>query len=511
MKINLTEYLQDTILKHGDRTAVIDGDRNITYYDLDKKARTVARAITAECGCLNSPVAIYLPKGIESVYCDIAVTYSGNAYMNLDIKNPLERIGNILSLIKPRAVITDNAHAGRISGILPSDIKLINIDGLQYENIPDASFFMKRLSTLIDTDPYCIINTSGSTGTPKGVVLNHRSFIDFMSQTFDEYGFTCDDVIGSLSPLVFDIYSYELCIMMAKGATMVVIPDTYSAFPVRILELMARHKVTYIFWVPTIMVNIANMGLLDKVRLPELRLVWFAGEVFPTKQFNIWRKSLPHTGFANFYGPIEITLDCVYYNVERDLADDEPIPIGKAFRNTDILILDETDNCITEPGRDGELCVRGTSLAMGYYNNPEKTAAAFVQNPLNKSYPETIYRTGDIVFINERGEIVFKGRKDTLIKHMGYRIELGEIEHVIINTLKLVRNGCVVYNHQKKEIILFYESENDITPADFRKAIGTALPKYMIPVVYTRLEELRRNTNGKIDRLYYNNLANEKN
>lgn len=511
MKINLTEYLQDTIMKHGDRTAVIDGDRNITYCDLDKKARAVARTITVECGCLNSPVAIYLPKGIESVYCDIAVTYSGNAYMNMDIKNPLERIGNILSLIKPKAVITNNAHAGRISGILPSEIKLININGLQYEDIPDASFFMERLSALIDTDPYCIINTSGSTGTPKGVVLNHRSFIDFMSQTFDEYGFTCDDVIGSLSPLVFDIYSYELCIMMAKGATMVVIPDTYSAFPVRILELMVLHKVTYIFWVPTIMVNIANMGLLDKVRLPELRLVWFAGEVFPTKQFNIWRKSLPHTGFANFYGPIEITLDCVYYNIERDLADDEPIPIGKAFRNTDILILDETDNRITEPGRDGELCVRGTSLAMGYYNNPEKTAAAFVQNPLNKSYPETIYRTGDIVFINERGEIVFKGRKDTLIKHMGYRIELGEIEHVIINTLKLVRNGCVVYNHQKKEIILFYESENDITPADFRKAIGTALPKYMIPVVYTRLEELRRNTNGKIDRLYYNNLANEKN
>ena len=511
MKINLIEYFQETVLKEYSRTAVIDGDRNITYCDLDKKARAVARAITAECGCLNSPMAIYLPKGIESVYCDIAVTYSGNAYMNLDIKNPLERIGNILSLIKPRAVITDNAHAGRISGILPSEIELINIDGIQYEDIPDASFFMERLSALIDTDPYCIINTSGSTGTPKGVVLNHRSFIDFMSQTFDEYGFTCDDVIGSLSPLVFDIYSYELCIMMAKGATMVVIPDTYSAFPVRILELMARHKVTYIFWVPTIMVNIANMGLLDKVRLPELRLVWFAGEVFPTKQFNIWRKSLPYTGFANFYGPIEITLDCVYYNIERDLADDEPIPIGKAFRNTDILILDETDNRITEPSRDGELCVRGTSLAMGYYNNPEKTAAAFVQNPLNKSYPETIYRTGDIVFINERGEIVFKGRKDTLIKHMGYRIELGEIEHVIINTLKLVRNGCVVYNHQKKEIILFYESENDITPADFRKAIGTALPKYMIPVVYTRLEELRRNTNGKIDRLYYNNLANEKN
>ena len=511
MKINLMEYFQETILREGSRAAVIDGNRDISYECLDRKARAVAKNLVDICGCKNCPIALYLPKSIESVYSDIAITYSGNAYMNLDVKNPLERISNILSLIQPRAVITDTAHAEKISGVLPEDIKLVNIDEVTDDNVPDASFFMERLSILIDTDPYCIINTSGSTGTPKGVVLNHRSFIDFMAQTFDEYGFTCKDVIGSLSPLVFDIYSYELCIMMAKGATMVVIPDTYSAFPVKILDLMRLHKVTYIFWVPTIMVNIANMNLLSQVPLPDLRLVWFAGEVFPTKQFNIWRRSLPQTKFANFYGPIEITLDCVYYNIEREIADDEPIPIGRAFRNTDIIILDDQDARITEPGREGELCVRGTSLAMGYYNNPEKTAAAFVQNPLNRSYPEIIYRTGDMVYINDLGEIVFKGRKDTLIKHMGYRIELGEIEHVIINTLKLVHNGCVVYNHQKKEIILFYESENELSPAEFRKAIGTSLPKYMIPLKYIRLEELRRNTNGKIDRLYYNNLANETN
>ena len=251
------------------------------------------------------------------------------------------------------------------------------------------------------------------------------------------------------------------------------------------------------------------MNLLGQVNLPTLRLVWFAGEVFPTKQFNMWRHSLPQTKFANFYGPIEITLDCVYYNIEREIADDEPIPIGKPFRNTGILILDEFDTLVTEANKEGELCVRGTSLAMGYYNNPEKTSAAFVQNPLNKSYPEIIYKTGDIVFMNDYGEIVFKGRKDTLIKHMGYRIELGEIEHIIINTLKLVQNGCVVYNHKKKEIILFYESEKEITPAEFRKLIGQSLPKYMMPVVYIKLKELKRNTNGKIDRLYYNTIVNE--
>jgi acyl-coenzyme A synthetase/AMP-(fatty) acid ligase len=272
---------------------------------------------------------------------------------------------------------------------------------------------------------------------------------------------------------------------------------------------MVQHEVTYIFWVPTIMVNIANMGLLKEIPLTTLRLVWFAGEVFPTKQFNVWRKELPQVKFANFYGPIEITLDCVYYNIERVIADNEPIPIGKPFRNTGILILDENNCNITDSNKEGELCVRGTSLAMGYYNNAEKTSAAFVQNPLNHSYPETIYRTGDIVFINDLGEIVFKGRKDSLIKHMGYRVELGEIEHVIINTLKLVKNGCVVYNYQHKEITLFYENTVELSPADFRKAIANSLPKYMIPTVYYHEELLNRNTNGKIDRLYYKNKVNE--
>ena len=249
------------------------------------------------------------------------------------------------------------------------------------------------------------------------------------------------------------------------------------------------------------------MNLLENVNLPSLNTVWFAGEVFPTKQFNYWKNHLPQTLFANLYGPIEITLDCTYFIVNRTVSDEEPLPIGIPCRNTAILILNDNDLPI-QHGEEGELCVRGTSLAMGYYNNPEKTAAAFVQNPLNKSYPETIYRTGDIVSLNNLGEIVFKGRKDSLVKHLGYRIELGEIEHVIVNTLKLVKNGCIVYNNAKKEITLFYEAELEIPAAVFRKEITTVLPKYMIPTVYIKMEELPRNTNGKIDRLKLKNTVN---
>ncbi len=511
MRINLIEYFINIANHFPNRVAVVDGERQITFGELDLKARQLAKEIVDACGCKNRPIAMFMPKCIEAVQTDLAITYSGNTYMNLDVKNPIERLGNILVLIQPAAVVTNNQYKSIIEPIIGESVKLINIDEIAADDeAPRQEYFLGRNSDLIDTDPYCVINTSGSTGTPKGVVLNHKSFIDFMAQTFDEYKFTENDVIGSLSPVVFDIWSYELCLLQGKGASIVVIPDTWSAFPVKILQLMQKQKVSYIFWVPTIMVNIANMGLLEQVPLPSLRLCWFAGEVFPTKQFNIWRQNLPQTTFANFYGPIEITLDCVYYTIEREIADDEPIPIGKPFRNTGILILDEDNQNITDSNKEGELCIRGTSLAMGYYNNLEKTSAAFVQNPLNHSYPETIYRTGDLVFINDRGEIVFKGRRDSLIKHMGYRIELGEIEHVIINTLKLVKNGCVVYNHQRKEITLYYEAEQELNAAEFRKSIGSTLPKYMIPVVYHHLPELKRNTNGKIDRLFYNKLV-EKN
>lgn len=509
MKINLIEYLDETVERCPNKVAVIEKEQLITFRELSGKAKQVAQVLIAQTRILNKPIAIYLPKCIAAVYSDLACMYSGNIYMNLDVKTPAERIKNILELIQPVAIISDSQYLKNIERIIPSEIKIINLDSLDFDAVYDKNTIAACWRKLIDTDPLCIINTSGSTGTPKGVVLNHRSFFDFIHRTLESFRFSEDEIIGSLSPLVFDIYSFELCMLMVKSSTMVLIPDGLSAFPVTILKLLAEKKVSFIFWVPTIMVNIANMKLLEQIALPDLKIVWFAGEVFPTKQFNYWKSQLAHTLFANLYGPIEITLDCTFYIVDRQIEDEEPIPIGYAYRNTDILILDDNNHRVITSGQEGELCVRGTSLAMGYYNNPEKTAAAFVQNPLNHSYPELIYRTGDIVFINKRGEIVFKGRKDSLIKHMGYRIELGEIEHVIINTLKLVKNGCVVYHYAKKEITLFYEAEQELTAADFRLAIGKELPKYMIPTAYYRLDQLLRNTNGKIDRLYYNKFVND--
>lgn len=508
MKINLIELFEESVKKYPQKVAVIDKDREITFSDLREQAIILAQKIIYGGACQNKPVAVFLDKSIESVYSDLGIIYSGNFYMNLDIKTPAERISNILKLVEPRFIISTSKQIKSIEAIIPDSIDVILLDTDDRKVCFDAGYVLDRLSTIIDTDPSCIINTSGSTGTPKGVVLNHKSFFDFVEWAIDTFKFEDDLVMGSLSPIVFDIYSFELCMLMAKASTLVVLPGNLAAFPAKILDLLEKHKVNFLFWVPTIMVNIANMDLLSNYKLESLKTVWFAGEVFPTKQFNYWHHHLPQTTFANLYGPIEITLDCTYYIVDKEIPDEQPLPIGYACRNTDIIILDADDKAVKEPNVEGELCVRGTSLAMGYYNNPEKTAAAFVQNPLNKAYPEVIYRTGDIVCYDEEGLIMFKGRKDNIVKHMGYRTDLGEIEHVIINTLKLVKNGCIVYNQAEKEITLFYEAEQEIPASEFRKKIGQALPKYMIPTVYNHLELLQRNTNGKIDRLYYKKLVN---
>lgn len=507
MQINLLDSFESTVSKNSDKVAVKHREDEISFGELKEKAQKLGTMLTIKMQKIkNRPIAVMLSKEINTIVADIGIMYSSNCFMNLDVKTPRERIENILKQIDPIAIITDIKNKEHLKA---DAVPFFLLDCMDWDHTcVDEELLLNQRKGMIDTDPLCIINTSGSTGTPKGVVLNHRSFFDFMSASNDRFSFCGSEVLGSLSPVVFDIFDFELCMMMLYGSQLVLLDAYLASFPARLLETLVSNDVSFIFWVPSIMVNIANMQLLERIELTNLKMVWFAGEVFPTKQFLYWYDNLPQVRFVNLYGPIEITLDCTYYEVKQRPEENEPLPIGIPYRNTDILILNSENRRCTI-GEEGELCVRGTSLAMGYYNNPEKTAEAFVQNPLNLSYPELIYRTGDIVVMCEDGNIIFKGRKDSLIKHMGYRIELGEIEHVIENKLKLVKYCCAVYQYTKKEIILYYENEQDISAKEFRFNLSKVFPSYMVPNIYERIEMLPRNVNGKIDRYLLKIKANE--
>lgn len=483
-----------------DKTAVVQEDLNISFSTLLHRSLMVAHKINGYLNLVNQPIAVYLPKNIDTVISDIGISFSGNAYMNLDVKSPIQRIQRIVEKINPRLIITNKSYYGELTQFGSTELPIVIIEDIIESNnvVYDVDTILSKLDTIIDTDPYCIINTSGSTGTPKGVVLNHRGFIDFYEWAISKFEFDTDTIIGSLSPSFFDIYSFELCLMILKGSTIQIIPDQYSPFPAKIIDYLVKAKVTFIFWVPTIMVNISNMDILSKFDLRRLKLVWFAGEVFPTKHLNYWMKHIPKARFVNMYGPIEISLDCVYFIVDKPLEDNEPLPIGVPCRNTDILILTDGD-LHAEKVQVGELCVRGSSLALGYYNDLEKTAAAFVQNPLNCHYPELIYRTGDLVYMADDGNIMFLGRKDYQIKHQGYRIELGEIENAVL-ALDYIANACVVYNASNKEIVLFYQTNSVFDVKKIRQDLATTLPKYMLPSKFVYMDKIPMNANGKIDR-----------
>jgi len=510
MQINVLEYFEKgTLLRCPEKTVVVDGDAAYTVKDVERLSKRVASVIARTGGPKNRPIAVYLPKGANVVFADLGIMYSGNVYVNLDVKSPGQRIKNLIENIRPELVITcrEFAGAGEQLGFDPLRVLIVEDaigDDISYDN----EAILRGLEGLIDTDPLCIINTSGSTGLQKSAVLSHRGFIDFTDWAVERLRIGEDEVIGSLSPVFFDIYSFELCLLLARGATMVLLPEKLAGFPARLVEFMRANGINFIFWVPTVMVNIANLDILGKVEPPGLRTVWYAGEVFPTKHVNYWRRRLPATKFVNLYGPIEITLDCTYYVLDREFADDEPIPIGFPCRNTDVLILNEKNEPVNR-GEPGELCVRGTGLAMGYWNNPENTAKAFVQNPLNPHYPETIYRTGDLVQTNERGEIMFIGRRDFQIKHLGYRIELGEIEHAVLGAVDGIDNACVLYHKGQKAIALFYEAKTEMPPSELRRKLSDVLPKYMIPTEFHHLTEMPRNPNGKIDRNLLNTRLNE--
>lgn len=498
IQTNILEYLEKTVKEVPDKTAYTDGKHGLTFAEVFRYSRAIGSYLSRE-GFYREPVVIYMKKSPEAVAAFYGAVYGRCFYVPFDEEMPEYRVSLILETLKPRLMICDAYTEKKLIKIGFSGRTLRFEDAVKTE-IRDEKLAEIREASM-DTDPIYIVFTSGSTGVPKGVAACHRSVLDYVENLSKVLGFNRETVFGNQSPLYFDACLKELYPTMMFGATTYLVPKSLFMFPVKLVEYLNENHINTVCWVVSALTMISSMGTFDKVVPKYLHTVAFGSEVFPIKQFNLWRQALPKAQFTNLYGPTECTGMSCYYRVNREFGPDDVIPIGRPFKNTEILLLNDEDQPAGE-GETGEICIRGTCVTLGYYRNPEKTKEVFVQNPLNDCYPELIYRTGDIGRYNEFGELVFVSRKDHQIKHMGHRIELGEIE-VHVNQMAGIRMSCCVYDKEREKIVLFYVG--DAEGKDIIKALKEKLPRYMIPNLVEKIEEMPFTANGKLNRMELKN------
>ena len=491
---NILEYLERSAQLYPEKPALVDERQSITFTQALEDSRRVGSSLALSLA-KGQPVAVYMEKSVENLCAFWGIVYAGGFYVSFNTQLPTSRLQQMQAVLQAPFVITDEEHRAALEEVFPPHRILLYQDLVK--SAVDRALLAQIRQRHVDTAPLYANFTSGSTGVPKAVVVGHRSTLDFIDHFCPIFSITQKDVIANQAPFDFDVSVKDIYSALATGATLVLVPRPLFSQPQQLLDFLCEHRATTLIWAVSALCLITTVHGLD-YRTPEtVNKVLFSGEVMPAKHLKIWMEHLPRAQFVNLYGPTEITCNCTYHIIDRERSYPDGIPMGQAFPNEDVFLLDGDGQLVTSPNVVGEVCVRGSALALGYYRNPEQTAAAFPNNPLNPCYPERIYRTGDLARYSTLGELHFCGRKDFQIKHMGHRIELEEIERAVSN-LPGVHRCCCVFHSEKHRLYAFYQG--DLTSKELRLQLLPTLPPYMIPNVFRQVDQFPLNKNGKIDR-----------
>jgi len=512
----LQQLLSDSASRYPAKTAVSARGRNLTYGELEQRSNQLAHLLAQRGVKKGDRIGLFFPKCVESLVCMLGALKAGAVYVPLDPQAPVDRIAYIMADCGIRVLLTNAEKRKALdSKTLHNLHSCILIDGPSGESNGSGVLPWSLLAeypadhapqlTLIESDLAYILYTSGSTGRPKGVMIAHRTALTFVDWCSAKFKLQPDDQLSNHAPLHFDLSVFDVYNSLEAGATLHLVTEDIALFPATLASFIETRGITVWYSVPSALTLLLLHGNLKAEKLRQLRIVLFAGEVFPMKYLRQLAALLPHVDLYNLYGPTETNV-CTYYKVRRDLLpSQEKLPIGIACENTEVFAVNDGGEIITQPGESGELLVRGPAVAYGYWADVEKTRKMVVANLFQPNFEEKMYRTGDLVQLEEDGNYSFLGRRDSMIKSRGYRIELGEIENAFLShpgvreVAALAIPDDVVGNRIKAVVAL--HTGSSVQPVELQQHCAARIPKYMIPDQIEFCESLPKTSTGKIDRV----------
>jgi D-alanine--poly(phosphoribitol) ligase subunit 1 len=507
----MAQYFYRIADKFEDQKAIIFVDQqSITYGELNGLSNKIARCLVQSGVRPHDVICIFNNKTKFGYAAMLACLKIGAIYTNLDSENPNARLKKIFETCRPKIVVSDLSENERIYRLceeknipfmdLCSAEAADKIDAFESHNLPESD-------AVTGSDPAYIMFTSGSTGLPKGVLISHGNLLSFIQWSIDRFNVTEIDVLTNLNPIYFDNSVFDFYTALFSGASLAAIPKRLMNDPAKIVQTVEMLGCTIWFSVPSLLIFLMTMRVIDQKMLRKVRIFAFGGEGYPkTELKRLFDRVGSFSRLVNVYGPTECTCICTAYDIDNNTFlnyDDLPL-LGPINPNFNYLILDDQNQKVAG-GKTGELCLLGPNVGLGYYNDIERTATAFVANPINNEFQEKMYKTGDLVrevSVDGLRCLAFKGRKDNQIKHLGYRIELEEIETAINKHPKVIQSAVVYHriNDKYGDIIAYFASKDKLATSDIEHYLRDEIPDYMFPTKYILLDRLPWNQNGKVDR-----------